>query len=240
MPAPFAPPVVLLHGCGGSPEQAFAQTGWIAALEASSRTVIAPRLPGHGHDRPSHDPATYADLAAALLPLLPAEPVDIVGFSLGAKITLDLAVRYPERINRIVLGGLGDNAFAPETIGDAAARALEHGPDDDTPPPVHAFLATWDPALNDPLAIAAILRRPANPVLSEDDIARISAPVLLVNGADDFVASMGTKLADSLNVQQVLLPGTGHFDLTANTRFRDMALAFLETAPATDKEDDRP
>lgn len=221
------PPVILLHGCGGSPEQAFAETGWIAAFATAGREVRAVRLPGHGRDGVSHDPAAYADLAGALIGELP-ETFDLVGFSLGAKLALDIAVRFPGRIRRMVLGGIGDNAFAPETIGDAAARALENGPDETTPPPVHTFLATWDPALNDPLAVAAVLRRPANPVLAEADISRIGTPVAVMNGGDDFVASMGTRLIDALGVGQGLIPGVGHFDLTAQPAFRDLAVDFLK------------
>ena len=219
-------PLVLLHGCGGSPEQAFAETGWVAAFRAAGREAITPRLPGHGREDPSHDPADYADLAGALLPRLP-ERFDVVGFSLGAKLTLDIAVRFPGRIRRMVLGGIGDNAFAPETIGDAAASALENGPDENTPPPVRMFLDTWDPALNDPLAIAAVLRRPANPVLAEADMAAIDIPVAVVNGGDDFVASMGTRLIDALGVSQTLLPGIGHFDLTGRPEFLSLAREFL-------------
>ena len=221
------PPVILLHGCGGSPEQAFAETGWVAAFEQAGRDVIAPRLPGHGRDEPSHDPADYADLAGALLPRLPDGAFDVVGFSLGAKLALDIAVRFPGRIRRMVLGGIGDNAFAPETIGDAAATALENGPDEHTPPPVLTFLDTWDPALNDPLAIAAVLRRPANPVFAAADIAALTLPTAVVNGGADFVTSMGTRLIDALGVEQTILPGVGHFDLTAQSEFRSAAIAFL-------------
>jgi pimeloyl-ACP methyl ester carboxylesterase len=221
------PPVILLHGCGGSPEQAFERTGWLAAFEAAGREVRALRLPGHGRGNPSHDPAAYADLAASLVDALPEEACDIVGFSLGAKLALDVAIRFPRRIRRMVLGGIGDNAFAPETIGEAAAHALEHGPDERTPPPVQAFLATWDPALNDALAIAAVLRRPPNPVFTEIDLAAVRAPVTVVNGAVDFVVSMGSRLVDALGVEQRLLPGVGHFDLTAQHEFRDVAISFL-------------
>jgi len=221
------PPVILLHGCGGSPEQAFAETGWIAAFEGAGRALQALRLPGHGRDGPSHDPADYADLAGLLEPRLPPGPVDVVGFSLGAKLALALAVRWPGRIRRMVLGGIGDNAFAPEAVGEAAASALEHGADDSTPPPVRVFLHHWDPALNDPLAIAAILRRPPNPLFTPEQIARLSVPVAVVNGAEDFVASMGTRLFEALGAEQQLLPGTGHFDLTAQAAFRDIAVDFL-------------
>jgi pimeloyl-ACP methyl ester carboxylesterase len=220
------PAVILLHGCGGSPEQAFERSGWIAAFEAAGREARALRLPGHGRDGASHDPADYGDLTTALLPSLPAQS-DLVGFSLGAKLALDIAVRFPERIRRMVLGGIGDNAFAPEAVGEAAAQALEHGENADTPPPIRAFLATWDPALNDPLAIAAVLRRPANPVLTEGDIVGIRAPVAVMNGGDDFVTSMGTRLFDALGLGQALLPRVGHFDLTEQAAFRDFAIEFL-------------
>jgi pimeloyl-ACP methyl ester carboxylesterase len=219
------PPVILLHGCGGSPEQAFERTGWLEAF--AGREVRAVRLPGHGRDDPPHDPAAYADLAGALIGDLP-ERFDLVGFSLGAKLALDIAVRSPERVRKIVLGGIGDNAFAPETVGDAAATALEQGPNDDTPPPVRAFLASWDPTLNDPLAIGAVLRRPANPVFTEADIVGIGAPIAVMNGGDDFVATMGTRLFDALGVGQALLPGVGHFDLTTQAAFRDFAADFLK------------
>lgn len=221
------PLVILLHGCGGSPEQAFERTGWLAAFAAAGREVRAVRLPGHGRDGPSHDAASYSDLAGALIGDLP-EVSDLIGFSLGAKLALDVTVRFPARVRRMVLGGIGDNAFAPESVGEAAALALEQGPDDATPPPVRAFLETWDPELNDPLAIAAVLRRPPNPVFTEADMAAIGAPVAVMNGADDFVASMGTRLVDALGIDQGLLPGVGHFDLPAQAAFRDFAVDFLK------------
>lgn len=224
------PPVVLLHGCGGSPEQAFIATGWLDAFASAGRQVLAPRLPGHGREGVSRNAADYADLAADLLPRLPQGSMDLIGFSLGAKIALDIAVRWPGRVRRMVLGGIGDNAFAPETVGEAAATALQHGPNSDTPPGVRAFLATWDPALNDPLAVAAVLRRPANPQLAEAAVAAIRAPITVVNGSDDFVMSMGTRLFDALGCVPLVLPAVGHFDLTGQPQFRDAAVRFLGVA----------
>ncbi len=222
------PPVVLLHGCGGSPEQAFGETGWLEAFRAAGREVHALRLPGHGREGPSHDPADYADMAQALLPHWPEGACDVVGFSLGAKLALDIAVRWPDRVRRMVLGGIGDNAFAPETVGEAAASALEHGAGPETPPGVLAFLGTWSPMLNDPLAVAAVLRRPANPVLDEGKVAAIAAPVAVVNGVDDFLMSLGTRLFGALRIQPHVLPGVGHFDLTAQPEFQHIAAHLLD------------
>src|SRR5688572_3020675 len=210
------PPVVLAHGCGGSPEAAFVRTGWVEAFERGGRQVVLVDLPGHGTQAQSHDPAAYADLTAALLARLPGGIVDAVGFSLGAKLLLDIALREPQRIRRLVLGGLGDNAFAPEAIGEAAASALEHGPTEQTPPPVLAFLDTWEPARNDALAIAAVLRRPPNPVFAEPQLGGLKLPILLVNGDQDPVGRNSERLRAALgNVSVQTIRAADHFGLTA-------------------------
>ncbi|MGH8325230.1 MAG: alpha/beta fold hydrolase, partial [Steroidobacteraceae bacterium] len=187
-------------------------------------------LPGHGTAPASHDPAGYADLAGAVGHRLPQGSFDAVGFSLGAKIALEIAVRSPARIRRLVLGGLGDNVFAPESIAEAAARALESGPTADTPPAVLAFLSTWEPDQNDPAAVAAVLRRPSNPLLTADRLGRIVAPVLLVNGAEDPVGRHRDRLVSSLkHVCCIDLPGVNHFGLPRAPAFLRHALEFLRT-----------
>lgn len=221
-------PIILLHGCGGSPEAAFVSTGWVDALEATGRQVIAMDLPGHGPTKCSHDPKAYADMVGLLTARLPAGPFDAIGFSLGSKLLLGVALREPERIRRLVLGGIGDNVFAPEAIGEAAASALELGPSHDTPPPVLRFLETWEPHRNDGLAVAAVLRRPPNPVFSDDQLASIELPILLVNGSADPVGQNTIRLDRALKVaRRLTLPEVSHFGLTAQPLFIHAALSFL-------------
>jgi pimeloyl-ACP methyl ester carboxylesterase len=224
-----ARPIVLLHGCGGSFESAFVKTGWLDAIRAAGREPFKVHLPGHGVIPASHQAADYADLTGQLLRSLPPGPFDAVGFSLGAKLLLELLLRVPERVGRAVLGGVGDNVFAPESIGEAAARALEHGPTAETPPPVLAFLQTWEPSRNDPLAVAAILRRPPNPVFTSERLSQISQPLLVVNGTADPVGRASTRLLGSLrNAQLKTIEGVGHFDLTAQPVFIRYAIDFLQ------------
>jgi pimeloyl-ACP methyl ester carboxylesterase len=221
-------PVVLLHGCGGSRESTFVSTGWLSGLLQAGRAGLALHLPGHGTRSASHDPAAYADLAGVVLRDLPQGSFDAVGFSLGAKLALELAIRVPERIGRVVLGGIGDNVFAPESIGEAAAHALQHGATSDTPSPVLAFLKTWEPERNDALAIAAVLRRPANPTFTDERLRSIRAPLLIVNGDEDPVARLGSRLVSNLgNVRYVTLPSVDHFGLPAQSAFIRHAVEFL-------------
>jgi len=221
-------PIVLLHGAGGSYQSTFVDTGWVQFVEAAGRTPIGVNLPGHASPAASKSPGDYADLTGLLLPVLPEEKFDAIGFSLGAKLLLELAIRAPERLGRLVLGGVGDNVFAPEAVGAAVAEALEHGPTPVTTAPVLAFLKTWKPGATNPLALAAVLRRPPNPVFSVDQLARINLPILIVNGENDPVTTLGGRLAATLaNVRVASVPQSGHFDLPSQPQFKVAALEFL-------------
>jgi pimeloyl-ACP methyl ester carboxylesterase len=221
-------PVVLLHGCGGSVVSTFAEPGWLNALADRGRMAMAPDLPGHGASAASRNPADYADLAGLILPQLPQGPFDGIGFSLGSKLLLAITLRCAGRVQRLVLGGIGDNVFAEERVAAAAARALEHGAGPDTPAPVLDFLRTWEPQRNDPLAVAAVLRRPPNPVFSPDDLRHVCCPVLIVNGELDAVNQMGNRLESGLcNAHKRILPGVGHFDLPGRREFMREAIEFL-------------
>jgi pimeloyl-ACP methyl ester carboxylesterase len=231
-------PIVLQHGAGGSYEATFVGNGWANAIEAAGRTPIGVQLPGHSSPQASRNPADYRDLAAMLEPALPGGRFDAIGFSLGAKLLLELALRFPARIGRMVLGGVGDNVFAPESVAPAVAEALEHGPNAGTPPPVLVFLKTWNRGSTDPLALAAVMRRPANPVFSPERLAQIRVPVLVVNGELDPVRTLGGRMLAALtDCQSLTVPGTAHFDLPANRLFMAAALSFLNrngTAGAAD------
>ncbi|MEP7312450.1 MAG: alpha/beta fold hydrolase [Pseudomonadota bacterium] len=224
-----AMPIVLLHGCAGSAHATFESTGWLAAIAAGGRQGLAPDLPGHGRGDVSHDAAHYADLAGLMEQALPAGPFDAVGFSLGGKLALELALRFPGRVRRLVLGGVGDNVFAPEGIAATAAAALEDpGSTSAQHPAVRTMLRHWEPERNDALAVAAVLRRPANPLFTRERLQALTAPVLIVSGADDPVGQQSAALVASLaDVRREILPGVDHFTLPLQPAFRTLALGFL-------------
>ncbi len=222
-------PVALLHGCGGSAIETYGKTGWVEQLTASGRSALPVTLPGHGGDA-SHDPADYGDLAGAVLAALPHR-FDAVGFSLGGKLLLEIAARAPERIGRLVIGGVGDNIFAPEKSGEASAAALENGIDDNTPAALVDFYRYCEAGGADLRAVAAILRRAPNPIFNRDRLTRVAAPVLLVIGDADPIAMPATALTAALSkAESVILPGIDHLALPANSDFRRHAIGFL-TAP---------
>lgn len=221
--------VALVHGWGGSGQATWTLAGWDRALEAAGFTPVAVDLPGHGPAGGAHDPAAYGDLASDLARILPADLYGAIGFSLGTKLLLELEVRKPGANGRLVLGGIGDNIFAPEAAGPALLAALAGEPP--AAPGIAALMTYAAKSASDPLCLAAILQRPANPQLDEARLALAHAPVLIVNSRDDTVAMPDTRLRAALPQAEYLqIDGAGHIGLTDDPRFLRAATAFLARA----------
>ena len=95
-------PLVLIHGLGSSGADWALQ---VAALEGRFR-VIVPDLPGSGHSAPLADGPSIIEFAAALWALLDhlrAARVNIVGFSLGGAVGLEMALQRPAQVRRLAL-----------------------------------------------------------------------------------------------------------------------------------------
>lgn len=226
------PPVVLLHGWGGSFASTWDGSGWTASLRQRGRRVIGIDLPGHGTTAGGanpFDPASYGDLAGLVRKRLPEQgPVDVIAYSLGAKLTLAMAIREPALIRRAVLCGLGGNVFAPERLGDVLARLLETGIQPDAPAPLAELVRYGLGAGNDPARLAAVLRRPPNPVIAPEDLHALRGPFLVVAGNRDTVAQPLEPLLDALpNVRSLILPDIDHLSLPAQPAVLDAAIGFL-------------
>jgi pimeloyl-ACP methyl ester carboxylesterase len=217
--------LVLLHGFGSSFDHNWQQTGWVDILADFGVTVPAIDLPGHGSSAALTDPADYGDVDETVRCALPAErPIAGVGFSAGAELLLRLAVAEPERFERIVLLGLGDNAF---DSGDPAAlvTALESSeePEDVRARTFHRLARS---AGNDPRALSAFLRRPRQS-LTEEDLSRLHVPILVVLGDRDWVGPADRLLAALPSASLVMLAGVDHFATPSDFGAIDATVKFL-------------
>jgi pimeloyl-ACP methyl ester carboxylesterase len=99
-------PVVLLHG-GGADSAKLSWEEVIAPLAASGHRVFAPDLPGSGDsDRPDAAPYTipyFIEFVGQFLSAAGLERASLMGLSLGGSISLGVALRWPERVERLVL-----------------------------------------------------------------------------------------------------------------------------------------
>jgi pimeloyl-ACP methyl ester carboxylesterase len=225
-------PVVLLHGLGSSSDHGWRAPGWIDVLADSGRDVLAIDLPGHGpagHGPGQPDPGGPAadhDAAAEVAGRF-AElgPVDAVGFSAGAHLLVECAVRGLAPVRRLALLGVGPALVRPHPGAAAAmAAALQSG--DESDPQVRMLRGMTRRAGNDPGSVAAFLRRPHWP-LAAADLAAITCPVLVVTGERDPAGSAADLAAMFPDAVGRTIPGADHYSVQGDVRTMDAVLRFL-------------
>ena len=233
MTSQVAPPVVLVHGWGGSFESTWQRSGFTALLEDAGLQDDGVDLLGHGTAPKPHDPEAYADLTERLLDALPDQPVDAIGFSLGAMTLLRLAIAQPHRFNRIVLAGVGANLFDRDEAGTraivAGLEAVAAGGDpsalDNT---VRLFTQYASQPGNDIEALTAVMKRPPSTEITPESCATVTCPVLVVVGDRDFVHPGDGLAAAVPNGRCDTLRTVDHFATTESVGFFDAALEFLD------------
>lgn len=227
------PPVVLLHGFGGS-----ALTTWRAQLLTfgAERRVVAPDLLWFGASVSTEPPSLDAQVAAVLAVLDHAglARADIVGISYGGFVALQLLATAPERVGRLVIVDSpgpffteADQAAMLQRLGVPSAEDLFLP---DTPEEVDALLAiTSAEPRHVPRVILADLQRTVFSAnregqrgLLQDLVARRGATPLPALGAGHdplvvwgeldqvFPVEIGHTLADALHARLEVIPGTAH------------------------------
>lgn len=125
-------PLLLLHGISNSGRAWGPQ---IPALVEAGYRVIVPDHAGHGASARVSNPFGVADIAndtERLLAHLGIDSLDVVGLSLGGMVALELALRHPSRIQRLVVANSFDKTATPEftAMAEGWASVFEqpHGP----------------------------------------------------------------------------------------------------------------
>ncbi len=204
-------PIVLVHGFASTKEVNWLHPGWVATLTRDGRRVIALDNRGHGASGKLYDPSAYhsatmADDVRALLDHLKIERADVMGYSMGARITAFLAVKHPERVRSTILGGLGIRLVEGVGLPESIADALEAPSLDDVRDPTgRVFRMFADQTKSDLRALAACIRG-SRQTLDRTEVAAIRAPVLVAVGTKDPVAGSAQELA-------ALIPGALALDI---------------------------
>ena len=205
-------PLVLIHGGGSTIETSF---GRILPELAKKHRVIAVEMQAHGRTADIDRPLSFEDDAddiAALLNHLAVGKANIFGFSNGASTTLQMAIRHPALVNRIVVAStMYKRTGAFEGFWEIMANAsFERMPE--------AYKEAYLRLNNDQRGLYTMYERDVRRMqtfrdISDETIKAIEVPALIIAGNKDVVTLEHTVAMYRLmkNAELAIFPG-GHGD----------------------------
>jgi len=236
------PTLVLLHGFAASVfswrkvMEPLSEAGMVVAFDRPGFGLTARPMPGEWAGESPYSPEAQADLTVALLDELGIDRAVLVGHSAGGTIALLTALRYPERVEALVLEGAAvyENTGTPEWMGpllrtppmgrlgpllvrsitlwgEAAIRTAWSDPDKITVELISGYkkplqVENWDRALWE-VVLAS------HPLGLEERLDEVSVPALVITGERDRIVP--TRNSERLSAELpaaelVVIPGCGH------------------------------
>ena len=230
-------PILLIHGFASNVNINWVDTGWVKALTGAGRRVVAIDNRGHGasekHNNPEAYPSpTMAEDARRLLAHLGILRADVMGYSMGARITAFLAMAHPELVRSAIFAGLGANMVRGVGGSGPIAKALEAPTIDDvTNETARTFRAFAESTGGDLLALAACIRASRDKITAEE-LGTLKLPVLVAVGSNDVIGGSATDLAALIpGAEALVIEGRDHMKAVGDRSYKDGVLAFLEKRP---------
>jgi len=227
-------PVLLIHGFASNIAANWGDTSWIELLAGAGYRAIAIDNRGHGASQKLHDPADYgapimAEDARALLDHLQIARADVMGYSMGARITAFLAIYHPERVRSAVFAGLGINMVRGMACTGPIAHALEADSIDQvTNATARTFRAFAEQTGSDLKALAACIRSSRDPITAEA-LGSLTMPVLVAVGTKDVIGGAPGPLAGLIPKGEALeITDRDHMRAVGDRIYKDGVLAFLQ------------
>jgi pimeloyl-ACP methyl ester carboxylesterase len=232
-------PIVLLHGSYYTIEMNWAQL--IPEL-AKTRKVIAIEMQGHGHTAYSDRKLSRATLASdveQVIDYLKIDSADIAGYSFGGQVAYQFAIQSPKRLRKLVIisSTHKTEGWVAEISGVFKQMKPEHFENSPMQAAYNAVApdkANWTKFLQQMMTAAA---EPFN--LGDDNIAKITAPVLIISGDNDGMDKvelaktyklLGGGVSADLQAmpksQLAIVPNQSHVSLMKQTK---IILGYLDT-----------
>jgi pimeloyl-ACP methyl ester carboxylesterase len=227
-------PVLLIHGFASNTQANWVDTSWVRELTRAGYRVISIDNRGHGKSAKPHDPALYgaplmAEDARRLLDHLGLQRADVMGYSMGARITAFLTMAHPDRVRSAVFAGLGINMVRGMAGTGPIAHALEaESIDQVTNATARTFRAFAEQTKSDLKALAACIRSSRDPITAEA-LGRITTPVLVAVGTLDVIGGSAKDLAALIPGGEALeIPDRDHMKAVGDRAYKEGVLAFLK------------
>ncbi|GAA4363051.1 alpha/beta fold hydrolase [Paeniglutamicibacter cryotolerans] len=240
-------PVVLLHGFASSSYLNWEKTGWIRVLAKAGRRVLAVDLPGHGSSPAPDDLDAYtpsrirADLlqllmdhgALALNPANQLSGVDLIGYSLGARLAWEFGGTQDQLVHRLVLGGAASTDPLAAFDLAAAQRFLADGTPIADAETANLLRMARTVETNDMFSLMSMIEAIKTEPFAPGQLIP-TMPTLLVAGDGDPLAASMPRLTELLATRrtpssELWITGRDHANAVTSREFKDAAVDFLAT-----------
>jgi pimeloyl-ACP methyl ester carboxylesterase len=226
-------PILLVHGFASTKNVNWVYPTWVSELKKNGHRVIALDNRGHGDSAKLYDPEKYhiptmAGDVSALMDHLGIDRADVMGYSLGSRMTAWLARYQPQRLRSAIFGGIGIGLIEGGGPGENVAEALEAPSLEDVTDAVgRTFRAFADQTRSDRRALAACLRG-SRGLMTKEEAAAISVPVLIAVGTADEIAGSAQALGKIIPGAEVLdIPNRDHMRAVGDKVYKAGVLEFL-------------
>jgi pimeloyl-ACP methyl ester carboxylesterase len=230
-------PLVVLHGAYMN----IPSMGAIIPMLAKTHKVYALEFQGHGRTTDIDRPITYQNLAddvAAFMNAVKLPKADVFGYSMGSAAALQLAIRHPDKVNKLVAASVAYDAKGWQPAFTAMIPSMTPEMLVNTPLPAEYRKLAPDPNGFPELA-RKLIQLEKEPMAWETDVRKLKMPVLIISGDADVatlehtvslfrilgggeMGDMGKPLSAA---RLAVLPATSH---TAVITQPDLLLAFIE------------
>ena len=210
-------PLILLHGNGESSDYFKSQI----PVFSNSFHVFALDTRGHGRSGRGTEPFTLVRFAEDLKAFLDARKIDkanLLGFSDGGNVALLFALRYPERVERLVLNGAN---LSPKGVKAAIQVPIVLG---------YGIALALSPFSKKAKANKEMLGLMATqPQIAPNELSRLAMPALVIAGTKDMIKESHTReIARALpNAKLCIIDGDHFIAAKKSDEFNKRVLAFL-------------
>lgn len=230
-------PILLIHGFASNAKVNWGSTGWVDLLTKAGRQVITIDNRGHGKSQKLYDPVNYeartmATDSANLITHLGHQKVDVMGYSMGARLTALLGIYHGAQTRSLVIAGLAANMISgvggsEEVVAALKAPSLAKAKGAQG----KAFRSFAEQTGSDLEALAACMSS-HRVLVSEEELRTIKAPTLVVAGSDDEIAGKVSTLVDAIpGAEGVVLEDKDHMKAVGDRGYKLSVLDFLDRRP---------
>jgi len=226
-------PVLLIHGFASNVSTNWIYPGWVTTLTNAGYRVIAYDNRGHGQSQKLYDEADYgapimAGDAQRLLEHLGLAEAHVLGYSMGARIAVFLALQNPQLVRSMIVAGMGINMVRGFGAPGPIAAALEADSADDVASiTARSFRLFAESTGGDLKALAACIRS-SREKISEETLADLFVPTMVAVGSKDVIGGSASALADLIPGAEALeIPNRDHMKAVGDKVFKAGVLRFL-------------